>query len=98
MLPDTPLEEGGRVQLVNLQAKTGQTGTLVKHNTDGKWKVRMDIDGGVALLQDRYLVAIADTTDAAPASRAKETGASRREKLKAKVASAKEQEAAPITA
>merc|ERR1712176_1191042 len=39
MLPDTPLEEGGRVQLINLQAKTGQTGTLVKRTTDGKWKI-----------------------------------------------------------
>jgi len=74
LLPDAPLEEGGRVQLVNLQAKTGQTGTLVKHNKDGKWKVRMDTDGGIALLQACYLVAIA-----------KEHGTSKKEKLTAKM-------------
>merc|ERR1712038_435528 len=78
LLPDAPLEEGGRVQLVNLQAKTGQTGTLVKHNKDGKWKVRMDTDGGIALLQACYLVAIAGT-----ASGEKEHGMSKKEKLKA---------------
>jgi len=98
VLPDADLEEGGRVQLTGLQAKTGMTGTLLKHNKDGKWKVRMDADGGVALLKERYLVAVAGTSTTAPTSTKKQDGAARREKLKATLAEAQEPAATPVTA
>mmetsp|Transcript_39365 Transcript_39365/g.112360 ORF Transcript_39365/g.112360 Transcript_39365/m.112360 type:complete len:118 (-) Transcript_39365:8-361(-) len=49
------LLEGGRVRLCGLKEKNGQAGTLVRLTQDGKWKVKMDNNGGTALLKACYL-------------------------------------------
>lgn len=55
-----PLEEGARVRLIGLRAKSGLTGILVQKFADGKWKVKLDDGSGNALLRANYLEMIAE--------------------------------------
>jgi hypothetical protein len=46
--------EGARVRLVSMRAKNGVLGTLVKSCSDGRWKIQMDGDHGMATLKSEY--------------------------------------------
>mmetsp|Transcript_34329 Transcript_34329/g.77578 ORF Transcript_34329/g.77578 Transcript_34329/m.77578 type:complete len:774 (-) Transcript_34329:96-2417(-) len=83
------LSEGDHVRLRGLQSKNGQTGVLLRRLKDGKWKVKMDLDGDSALLKASYLellepgapVGAAVAEEAA--SKRKQESEARRARLKA---------------
>mmetsp|Transcript_87420 Transcript_87420/g.187520 ORF Transcript_87420/g.187520 Transcript_87420/m.187520 type:complete len:793 (+) Transcript_87420:88-2466(+) len=62
--PQLQLEEGARVQLVGLSSRSGQTGVVIAEGKDGKWKVKLDADQGVALLKGDYLQPVATPSQA----------------------------------
>jgi len=58
--------EGARVKLTGMRSKNGKVGTLLKMCGNGRWKVKMDNDDGIATLKQEYLMLIDPSEALAP--------------------------------
>jgi hypothetical protein len=58
------LAEGARVRLVGMRMKNGELGTLVKKCKDGRWKIQVDNDQGIAALKPAYFQVLGPDADA----------------------------------
>jgi len=59
--------EGARVMFTGMKAKNGMTGTLVKMQGNGRWKIRMDLDGALASLKEENLALVGTSAAQKPA-------------------------------
>jgi hypothetical protein len=104
--PNVLLCAGARVRLTGLAAKNGQTGLVLKHHADGKWKVQLDADMGNALLKECFLEVISSPSEHTPEDEAAAMEAfalqkrkafeERRLRVKEKLARAKEEAEAKL--